>query len=88
MEVFLSEEVEPVLAHAAQKSVQHAGSKTAVGCVQKRPEQGRQSYCAASCPSFGEGLAIPGKETYRAHRPEVQEGALHPPVRDRGSDEG
>src|SRR4029079_864081 len=88
VKVFLAEQVQPILAHSAEERMQDSCSEAAVGCVQERPEQCGQRQCAAPSPSFGEGLTVPGEETDRPHRPEVQEGTFHAPVGNGGSDQG
>jgi hypothetical protein len=80
VEVLLAEQVEPVLADTAQKSVKNAGGEDTIGGVKERPEEGGYGYGAAPGPSLGEGLCVPGKERHWTHGSKVQERALNTPI--------
>src|ERR1700722_4340281 len=77
---FLAEEVEPIAAYAAQDRVEKACGEHAIGGVEKRARDRKDSHCSASPPAFEKGLCVPGEEADGTDGREIQQAAFDAPV--------
>ena len=57
-----------------------SGSKDPVNRIKQWPDKREQEQSPSPLPTLGEGLSIPRKVGYRAHRTQIEQAPLDPPV--------
>ena len=67
VEVFLAEQIQPVLTNTTQKRVQNSRSEGATHRVGKWPGQRNGRHTQAPCPALREALCIPGEKADEPH---------------------
>ncbi len=85
LEIFLTQQVQPVPRHAPQRRVHHARRKLAVRRIKKRSQHRHQQNQPPPLKTLRKSLRVPRKERHRLHHRQVQQASLHPPVHGRRS---
>ena len=81
VKVFFAEKIEPVLADAAQESVQQSRGEGSAGDVGERPRQCHSRHAQAAHPAFRKTLRVPGEKPHCAHGADFEQRAFHAPIR-------
>src|SRR5450755_3611593 len=80
LEIFLSQQFQPVPAYSPQDSVHHPRGKYSIRCVQNGTQRSHQQYQPASHPALGKCLRVPCKKPDRPHRGQPEKTALDSPI--------
>src|SRR4030095_9209018 len=80
LKVFISQQVQAVAAHAAQYTVDNASGEYTMSRVQEGPQCGHQKNQAPAHHASDEGLGVPGEESDRLNRGQIEQAPLDTPV--------
>ena len=80
MEVFLAEQVQPILADTAKQRVQESGGESAACPIGERPRERHCGHAKPPGPALREALGIPGEKADQPHGAHFEQRAFNAPI--------
>ena len=80
VEVFLAEQVQPILADTAKQRVQESGGESAACPIGERPRERHCRHAEPPGPALREALGIPGEKADQPHGAHFEQRAFNAPI--------